>query len=160
MKFEKFLKMTAGRGVIVDREDGEKWLLFDGVLMRIPEGVNIIAALRMDEPQFISDIFEEYEDENISTAELTNTILPTPDASALKVIRVFTDNDGGKFGISNKYFGLIEKGNDIVSVYDEEYSSTMPTALLILTGYGDNEEIAGIIFDSDYFSEKIHEREE
>lgn len=23
MKFEKFLKMTAGRGVIVDREDGE-----------------------------------------------------------------------------------------------------------------------------------------
>lgn len=25
---------------------------------------------------------------------------------------------------------------------------------------GDNEEIAGIIFDSNYFSEKIHEREE
>ena len=82
MKFEKFLKMTAGRGVIVGREDGEKWLLFDGVLMRIPEGVNIIAALRMDEPQFISDIFEEYADENISTAELTTAILPTPDASA------------------------------------------------------------------------------
>ena len=159
MKFEKFLKMTAGRGVIVDRGayKSEKWLLFDGVLMRIPDGVNIIAALRMDEPQFISDIFEEYADENISTAELTNAILPTPDASASNIIRIFTDSDGGKIGVANKYFGIIEKGNDVVTVYDEEYSDN-PVALLVLTGYGENEEIAGMIFDEDYFRDKINER--
>lgn len=157
MKFEKFLKMTAGRGVIVDREDGEKWLLFDGVLMRIPEGVNIIAALRMYEPQLISDIFEEYADENISTAKLTNAILPTPDASASKIIRVFNDSDGGEIGIANKYFGIIEKGNDVVTVYDEEYSDN-PSALLVLRGYGKNEEIEGIIFDDEYFKDKINER--
>ena len=159
MKFEKFLKMTAGRGVIVDRGayKSEKWLLFDGVLMRIPDGVNIIAALRMDEPQFISDIFEEYADENISTAELTNAILPPPDASASNIIRIFTDSDGGKIGVANKYFGIIEKGNDVVTVYDEEYSDN-PVALLVLTGYGENEEIAGMIFDEDYFRDKINER--
>ena len=157
MKFEKFLKMTAGHGVIVERKDGEKWLLFDGVLMRIPDGVNIIAALRMDEPQFISDIFEEYADENISTAELTNAILPTPDASASKVIRVFNDSDGGEIGVANKYFGIIEKGNDVATVYDEEYSDN-PVAILVLTGYGENEEIEGIIFDDEYFGDKINER--
>lgn len=157
MKFEKFLKMTAGHGVIVERKDGEKWLLFDGVLMRIPEGVNIIAALRMDEPQFISNIFGEYDYENISTTELTNAILPTPDASASKVIRIFTDSDGGEIGVTNKYFGIIEKGDDAVTVYDEEYSDN-PVALLVLTGYGENEEIAGIIFDDEYFRDKINER--
>jgi hypothetical protein len=158
MKFEKFLKMTAGHGVIVERKDGEKWLLFDGVLMRIPDGVNIIAALRMDEPQFISDIFEEYANENISSAELTNAILPTPDASASKIIRVFNDSDGGEIGVANKYFGIIEKGNDLVTVYDEEYNPDSPAALLVLRGYGENEEIEGIIFDDEYFGDKINER--
>lgn len=158
MKFEKFLKMTAGKGVIVDRGDGEKWLLFDGVLMRIPDGVNIIAPLRMDEPRFVTHVFEEYDDENIFTAELTNAILPTPDASASKVIRIFTDSDGGEIGVTNKYFGIIERDNDVVTVYDDDYSTDKPAALLILTGYGENEEIAGMIFDDDYFSAKINER--
>lgn len=158
MKFEKFLKMTAGKGVIVDRGDGEKWLLFDGVLMRIPDGVNIIAPLRMDEPRFVTHVFEEYDDENISTAELTNAILPTPDASASKVIRIFTDSDGGEIGVINKFFGIIERDNDVVTVYDDDYSTDKPAALLILTGYGENEEIAGMIFDDDYFSAKINER--
>lgn len=158
MKFEKFLKMTAGRGVIVEREDGGKWLLFDGVLMRIPDGVNIIAALRMEESEFITRIFQEYARENCAGAELTGAELDPPGASASKVIRIFTDNDGGKIGISNKYFGLIEKGNDVATVYDEEYSSTMPAALLVLRGYGENEEIEGMIFDDEYFRDKINER--
>jgi hypothetical protein len=158
MKFEKFLKMTAGRGVIVDR-GGENWLLFDGVLMKIPDGVNIIAPLKMGESQFMTTIFGEYIDENISTAELTGAELDPPDASASKVIRIFTDADGGEIGVQNKYFGLIERGDDVATVYDDDYSDN-PAALLILTGYGDNEEIAGIIFDYDYFAERIHEREE
>lgn len=159
MKFEKFLKMTAGKAVIVDRGGGEKWLLFDGVLMRIPDGVNIIAPLRMDEPRFISRIFDEYDDENISTADLTDAELDPPDASASKIIRIFTDAEGGKIGIPNKYFGIIERDNDVVTVYDDEYNPDKPAALLILTGYGDNEEIAGMIFDDDYFAAKIHEKE-
>lgn len=158
MKFEKFLKMTAGRGILIDRGDGLNWLLFDGVIMKIPDGMNVIAPLTMGGKSFIDHVFDECNDENISTAELTGAVLPTPDASASKVIRVFTDSDGGKIGIANKYFSLIERGDDVVTVYDEDYSDN-PTALLILTGYGDNEEIAGMIFDEDYFSEKIHEKE-
>lgn len=158
MKFEKFLKMTAGRGVIVDRGDGEKWLLFDGVMMKIPDDMNVIAPLTMGGKEFIDHVFDEYNEENISTADLTGAVLPTPDASASKVVRVFTDADGGEIRVQNKYFGLIEKSDDVVTVYDDEYSDN-PVALLILTGYGDNEEIAGIIFDHDYFTARIHEKE-
>lgn len=158
MKFEKFLKMTAGKGVIVEYADGEKWLLFDGVLVKIPDGMNVIAALRMDEPQFVKHIFDEYDDENISTAELTNAILPEPDAPASKIVRIWKDADGGEIGIENKYFGIIEKYNSIMTVYDNEYDPDTPAALLILTGYGDNEEIEGIIFDKDYLTIKINER--
>lgn len=159
MKFEKFLKMTAGRGVIVDREDGGKWLLFGEVLMRIPDGVNIIAALRMDDKPFINHVFNEYADDAIFNAELTGAKLPTPDASASKVIRIFTDIDGGEFGVTNKGFALIEKGDSVYTVYDEAHNDEQPVAVVVLTGYGDNEEIAGIIFDDDYFAEKINERE-
>lgn len=158
MKFEKFLKMTGGRGVFVDRGDGRNLLLFDGVIMNVPDGMNVIAALSMGGKAFIDHVFDEYNDENISTADLTGAVLPTPDASASKVVRVFTDADGGEIGIQNKYFGLIEKSDDVYTVYDEEYSEN-PAALLILTGYGDNEEIAGIIFDDDYFAARIHEKE-
>lgn len=156
MKFEKFLKMTAGRGIITHCKEG-LFLLFDDVLMRIPDGVNIIEGLKMYAPNFIEHIFEEYDDENISTAELTDATLPTPDASASKVIRIFTDSDGGKIGVINKYFGIIEKDDSVYTVYDDEYNPDEPAALLILTGYGDDEEIAGIIIDDDYFAAKIHE---
>ena len=159
MKFEKFLKMTAGRGVLIDRSDGANWLLFDGVIMRIPDGMNVIAPLTMGDREFINHVFSEYNHENISTADLTDAELPTPDASASKVIRIFTDADGGKIGIPNKYFGLIEKDDDVVTIYNEEYDEENPVTLLILTGYGDNEEIAGMIFDDDYFSAIIHEKE-
>lgn len=159
MKFEKFLKMAAGRGILIDRGDGLNWLLFDGVIMKIPDDMNVIAPLTMGGKSFIDHVFDEYNDENISTAELTGAVLPTPDASASKIVRIFTDADGGEIGIQNKYFGLIERGDDIVTVYDDDYNDK-PAALLILTGYGDNEEIAGIIFDYEYFATRIHEREE
>ena len=159
MKFEKFLKMTAGRGVIVDREDGEKWLLFDGVLMRIPDGVNIIAALRMEESEFITRIFQEYARDNCASAELTGAELDPPDASASKVIRIFTDNDGGEIGISNKYFGLIERGDSVVNVYDDEYSDDEPAALMVAEfDPSEGAQIVGVIFNDDYFAAKINER--
>lgn len=160
MKFEKFLKMTGGRGVIVDRGDGNKWLMFDGAMLRIPDGVNVIAAAIMDDKPFINHVFCAYDNDDIVNAELTGAKLPTPDASASKVIRVFTDSDGGEFGVTNKGFALIEKGDGVYTVYDEEYNDgEQPAALVVLTGYGDDEEIAGIIFDDDYFSAKIHEKE-
>ena len=159
MKFEKFLKMTAGRGVIVDREDGEKWLLFDGVLMRIPDGVNIIAALRMEESEFITRIFQEYARDNCAGSELTGAELDPPDASASKVMRIFTDNDGGEIGISNKYFGLIERGDTVINVYDDEYSDDEPAALMV-TDFDSSEgaQIVGVIFNDDYLAAKINER--
>lgn len=158
MKFEKFLKMTAGRGAIVNTVKNGLFLLFDGVMLKIPDGVNIIAPLKMDEPKFVTNAFDEYADDNISTAELYYATLPTPDAGASAIIRVWRDADGGEIGIQNKYFGLIEKADDVMTLYDHDYDDDHPAALLILNGYGENTEIAGIIFDDDYFSEKINER--
>ena len=159
MKFEKFLKMAAGHGVIVEDDDGIKYLLFDDAMLRIPEGTNVIAPMTMGERPFITNVLEAFADNDISNAELTGAKLPTPDASASKVIRIFTDVEGGEFGITNKDFALIEKGDVVYTAYDKEYNDDQPVALVIITGYGNNEEIAGIIFDDDYFSEKINERE-
>lgn len=158
MKFEKFLKMTAGRGVIVNTMRNGLFLLFDGTMLKIPDGVNIIAPVKMDEPKFVRTAFDEYADDNISTAELSDAILPTPDAGASAIIRVWRDTDGGEIGVQNKYFGLIEKDDEVMTLYDSEYDEDHPAALLILTGYGENEEIAGIIFNDDYFATKINER--
>lgn len=158
MKFEKFLKMAAGHGVIVEDNDGIKYLLFDGAMLRIPEGTNVIAPLTMGERPFMTNVLEAFADNDISNAELTGAKLPTPDASASKVIRIFTDNAGGEFGITNKHFALIEKSDVVYTAYDKAYNDDHPVALVILTGYGGDERIAGIIFDGDYFDEKINER--
>lgn len=160
MKFEKFLKMAAGHGVIVEDNDGIKYLLFDGAMLRIPDGTNVIAPLTMGERSFMTNVLEAFADDNISKAELTGAILPSPDASASKVIRIFTDVEGGAIEITNKHFALIEKSDAVYTVYDEDYNDNgHPVALVILTGYGDDEKIAGIIFDDDYFATKINERE-
>lgn len=159
MKFEKFLKMSAGRGVIVDREDGGKWLMFNHVLMRIPDGVNVIAALRMDESEHIKKIFEEYATENCAGAELYAAELPTPDASGSSVIRIFRDNDGGEIGISNKEFSLIEKGDGVITVYDEEYNHDVPAALMVTEFEPWGAEIVGVIFDGEYARRKNNEKE-
>jgi hypothetical protein len=155
MKFEKFLKMAAGHGVIVEDNDEIKYLLFDGAMLRIPDGTNIIAPLTMNERPFMTNVLEAFADNEIRPAELTGAKLPTPDASASKVIRVFTDDEKGEIGITNKGFALIEKSDLTHTVYDKDYNDEQPVALVILTGYGDDEEIAGIIFDDDYFATKI-----
>lgn len=159
MKFEKFLKMTAGHGTIVDREDGGKWLFFANVLMRIPDGVNVIAALRMDESERIKNIFEEYASENCAGAELYAAELPTPDAAGSKVIRIFRDTDGGEIGISNKEFSLIEKGDSVINVYDEEFDDNIPAALMVAEfDPSQGAEIVGVIFNVGYFAALINER--
>lgn len=159
MKFEKFLKMAAGHGVIVEDNDGIKYLLFDGAMLRIPDGTNIIAPLTMNERPFMTNILEAFADNEIIPAELTGAKLPTPDASASKVIRIFTDDEAGEIEITNKGFALIEKSDAVYTAYDEDYDDNEPVALVILTGYGEDEKIAGIIFDDDYFATKINERE-
>lgn len=159
MKFEKFLKMAAGHGVIVEDNDGIKYLLFDGAMLRIPDGTNVIAPLTMGERPFMTNVLEAIADNEITEADLTGAKLPTPDASASKVIRVFTDDDGGEIEITNKGFALIEKSDAVYTAYDEDYDDNEPVALVILTGYGEDEKIAGIIFDDDYFAQKNNEWE-
>lgn len=114
MKFEKFLKMAAGHGVIVEDNDGIKYLLFDGAMLRIPDGTNVIAPLTMSERPFMTNVLEAFADDNISKAELTGAMLPTPDASASTVIRIFTDSEGGAIEITNKHFALIEKATRFI----------------------------------------------
>lgn len=158
MKFEKFLKIAGGRGIIVD-SDGEKWLLYESTMLRVPETVNVIAALRMSEPRFMRQAFEEFAAENTITANLSGAELPTPDASASKIIRLFSDDEGGTVGIGNKEFSIIEKSDNVYTVYDDTFSQHDPAGLLITTGYGESEEITGLIFDPEYFGQKINEKE-
>lgn len=158
MKFEKFLKIAGGRGIIVDG-GGEKWLLYESTMLRVPETVNVIAALRMSERRFMRQAFDEFAAENTITATISGAELPTPDASASKIIRLFSDDEGGTVGIGNKEFSIIEKSDNVYTVYDDTYSQKNPAGLMITTGYGESEEITGLIFDPDYFGQKINEKE-
>lgn len=155
MKFAKLLKMAAGSGVVIER-DGGKWLMSETVVMKIPNEMNVVAAFRMQDPTFCKEVFDHFGAEGYSTAELTGAELPIPEMSASKIIRIFTDAEGGKIAISNKHFGLIEKGDECLTIYgDGSYTDTagneQPIAMAIIEGWGEDAEIKGVIFADDYY---------
>jgi hypothetical protein len=147
MKFEKFLKNAGMCGAIVDCQQYGKFLCMGTVMMRIPDGANVLAAFKRRMKTFEFDIFKAYEDGESYTAELTGATLPTPDAKSSQIERIFSDQDGGKIAIDNKTFGLIERMDGVRMVFDDEE----PAALVITEGYGDDEIIAGVIFSEEYY---------
>ena len=64
MKFEKFLKFCGTRGTIVDTPDGQ-FLKLSNAFVKIPSGVNVIASLSMDAPEYIENIFDDFENSDL-----------------------------------------------------------------------------------------------
>ena len=110
----------------------------------------------MYEPVLLAPVLERGND-IIYKGRLPKTTAQTA-GKAVYQIR-FTDSDGGEIGISNKYFGLIERGDTVINVYDDEYSDDEPAALMV-TEFDPSEgaQIVGVIFNDDYFAAKINER--
>lgn len=119
MKFEKFVKGCGTHGMIVKRENGDKWLVCDNVGMKVPAGVvNLLGAGEVSEKtrELLEEIVlaDPYE-----RVELTEATL-TKDGRASDIIRVFSDGFN-RVRISNANFGLLEKSDVNLAYFEYKY---------------------------------------
>ena len=158
MKFEKFVKLAGIRGTVLTSEKFGKFLQCGMVMVRIPEGANVVASFARKMPEWYEEILNDVEDDCTYKAELTGAELPAPDASPAQILRIFTDSCGGQVAIDNKAFAIIEKSDKVFICPDTCDDSKSAAALAVCYGFGDNAEIAGIVFSENYFR-KMNEKE-
>lgn len=158
MKFEKFLKNCGARGSVMRTKDAGQFLKLGPVMLAIPQGVNVLSMNEIKAPEYIENVFTDFDYNNLTPAELTKAQLPTPDASPSKIQRVFTNKEGGTIAIDNKTFGIIERSDHVYTFTeneDDESAEGNQDALVITTGYGDAETLTGIVFDEQYYYNKV-----
>jgi len=110
MKFEKFLKGVGTHGQILERANGDKWLICAGVGMKVPSGViNLLGSgVVGDKTKTIIEALVKADTDdkvNLVRASLTK------DGKASDIIRVFGDGLDIEVGIYNTDFGLLEKAD-------------------------------------------------
>lgn len=112
MKFEKFLKGCGTHGQILVRENGDKWLVCDGVGMKVPNGVvNLLGSGEVGEKtkQILEALVKADTDDKVTLAKAT---VPK-DGKANDIVRIFAGTDSLlediEVGIYNVDFGLLEK---------------------------------------------------
>lgn len=113
MKFLKFLKGVGTCGQILERENGDKWLVCEGVGMKVPRGVvNLLGTGEAGEKTkaIVEALIKADTDDKVT---LTRATIPA-DGKASDIIRVFGFNDlieDIEIGIYNADFGLLEKAD-------------------------------------------------
>lgn len=152
MKFQKFVKSIGSEGVVYKRKNGELWLASENVFMKIPEDIRSITCEDIaDMPEFIDDIIKY--DSFTEPCELRKAIMPYADGGIKDCVRIYaTSGNVFKMAIDNTSYSLIER-RDIVEMFvhsseDEEKSGKA----LVVKRYdtGDDEEVIGLIFRTDY----------
>lgn len=139
MKFEKFLKGCGTHGQILERANGDKWLICGGVGMKVPTGVlNLLGSGVIGDKTkaIIEAIVKADTDDKV---ELIRATIPA-DGKAGDIIRVFGDKLDIEVGIFNADFGLLEKADinlaevEIVDgdIDDQQHSFIGRKYLLIL----------------------------
>lgn len=145
MKFEKFLKGCGTHGQIVNRFNGDKWLICGGVGMKVPVGVvNLLGAGEVGEKT--SEILEAIVTADIDEKiQLSEAYLPA-DGKASDIIRIFSDGYN-RVRIRNSDFGLLER-SDVILAYleiedvDDDFNELVTRFLLVLDPA---EEVIGFI---------------
>lgn len=110
MKFEKFLKGCGTYGQILERENGDKWLVCCGVGMRVPVGVvNLLGTGAVGEKTkaIVEALIKADTDDKVVLQRAT---VPA-DGKAGDIVRVFGDGLDIEVGIFNADFGLLEKSD-------------------------------------------------
>ena len=125
MKFEKFLKRVGTYGQVLKFDNGDKWLICDGVGMKIPFGVNNLLGSG-DVPEKVADLVELLLEVDTEYKVMLKRAQITPDGKASDIIRVFENPNKPScvVGITNADFGLLEKADFNLSFVeiDSEYS--------------------------------------
>lgn len=117
MKFEKFAKKAVPHAACVT-VGNSKYLAYNGVYARIPEWCGSI-GIESNENEELDD-FCNYADRSDCEASLTKAYLLDADGKAKDIVRVFSDEDGGKVEISNEHYALIEKTDMCVIATNED----------------------------------------
>lgn len=132
MKFEKFAKKAVPHAACIT-VNGTKYLAYGGVYARIPSWCGNIGIDSRENEEL--DDFCNNADRGDSEAYLTSTYLPNADDKSKDIVRVFTDEEGFKVGISNENFALIEKNDMCVIATNEDGK-----AALLVGKYADIED--------------------
>ena len=61
MKFDNFVKYAGSNGTIMEADNGDKWLFYNSIGMKIPEGKNVCGN-EIVMPSFIYDLIYTYDD--------------------------------------------------------------------------------------------------
>jgi hypothetical protein len=155
MKFEKFLKGVGTHGEVIERNEGEKWLVCGGVGMIIPKGVNNLLGKKWPgEYASIVDVIANAElDDKL---KLVDAVLLDPTGNAGSIYRVFESELGERVGIINADYGLLEKSDllgygevEVPKKDTEESDETMTIKYVLVYDRAGN--IQGFITGSDKF---------
>ena len=148
MKFEKFLKGCGTHGETFTRENGDNWLVCEGVAMKVPKGVkNLLGIANKDTEPIFSALFGTDTTDDI--LYLKEALLKNPEGKTGDIIRVFKTENGDRVGIYNGDFGLIEKKDLLtyleIEVPGENEDDDPTTIKYIVVLDPRNKEIIGFI---------------
>lgn len=103
MKFNNFVKYAGSEGMIIESNNGEKWLLYGQTGMKIPETKNICGRVyRM--PEYLEDALYNTE---VEFCQLESAFVPNKDSKPSALLRRFS-GEHYTIDIPNKIFGFIE----------------------------------------------------
>lgn len=138
MKFEKFLKGCGTHGQILERANGDKWLVCGGVGMLVPAGVvNLLGSGDVSEK--VKDIVEALVKADTDDKVFLKRAVIEKDGKASDIIRVFGDMGNIEVGIYNGAFGLLEKADyNLAEVELENDNSLEDTKYLLILDPSDN----------------------
>ena len=142
MKFVKFLKSCGAFGRVYERRNGDKWLICEGVGMKIPTGVmSLLGVGEVSESiKKIEAIIGADTDDKVILSRASISAA----GKASDIVRVFSTQLADEVGISNANFGLLEK-SDMNLAYLEillEDEESVDRYLLVLDR---SDEVVGFI---------------
>ena len=144
MKFEKFLKGCGTHGQILERSNGDKWLICANVGMKVPIGVeNLLGSGEV--PEKIKTLVNRLINADIDDKVRLTRATISADGKASDIVRVFGDGLDIEVGICNADFGLLEKVDVNIAEVEIEESENELLDSKYLVILDRNDEVIGFI---------------
>ena len=141
MKFVKFLKSCGAFGRVYERRNGDKWLICEGVGMKIPTGVMSLLGVG-EVSEKAGEVIEAIIGSDIDDKVILSRASISADGKASDIVRVFSTQLADEVGISNANFGLLEKSDMNLAYLEIEDEESVDRFLLILDH---SDEVVGFI---------------
>lgn len=144
MKFEKFLKGCGTYGQILNRNNGDRWLICGGVGMKIPVGVtNLLGSGEVSEKvkNLVEGLVKADTDDKVELIRAT----VSADGKASDIVRIFGDRLDIEVGIRNADFGLLEKADINLAEVEIEESGDILLDGKYLVILDRNDDVIGFI---------------